>query len=133
MTILTINKYALGKIQNTSLVAQMVKTVPAMWGNLQYRFNPWVGKIPEGGNGNPLQYSCLENSLDRGAWQAKVHEVAKSRTQMTEWLTLSLSKHSKQSLETLFFTVHLTYSVKLEKIQWVTFIHIIQPNWLVST
>ena len=84
MTILTINKYALGKIQNTSLVAQMVKTLPAMLGNLQYRFNPWVGKIPGGGNGNPLQYSCRENSMDRGAWQAKVHEVAKSRTQMTE-------------------------------------------------
>ena len=32
------------------------------------------------GNGNPLQYSCLENSMDKGAWQATVHEVAKSRT-----------------------------------------------------
>ena len=32
------------------------------------------------GNGNPLQYSCLENSMDRGAWQATVHEVAESWT-----------------------------------------------------
>jgi len=31
------------------------------------RFDPWVGKIPGEGNGNPLQYSCLENSMDRGA------------------------------------------------------------------
>ena len=34
------------------------------------------------GNGNPLQYSCLENSIDRGAWQATVHGVAKSQTHM---------------------------------------------------
>ena len=43
----------------------------------------WVMLIfPGGGNGNPLQYSCLENHLDRGAWQALVHEVAES--DMTE-------------------------------------------------
>ena len=34
------------------------------------RFNPWVGKIPEVGNGNPLQYSCLEDSMDRGTWRS---------------------------------------------------------------
>ena len=32
------------------------------------KFDPWVGKIPGEGNGNPLQYSCLENPMDRGAW-----------------------------------------------------------------
>ena len=37
------------------------------------RFYPGVGKIPGGGNGNPHQYSCLENPMDRGAWQATVH------------------------------------------------------------
>ena len=41
-------------------------------------FDPWVGKIPGEGNGNPLQYSCLENSMDRGDWWAMVHGVAKS-------------------------------------------------------
>ena len=41
---------------------------------------PGWGRSPEGGNDNPLQYSCLENPLDRGAWQATVHEVAKSWT-----------------------------------------------------
>ena len=40
-------------------------------------FNPWSGRSPGGGHGNPLQYSCLENPLGRGAWQATVHEVAK--------------------------------------------------------
>ena len=37
------------------------------------------------GNGNPLQYSCLENPMDRGAWQAAVHEVAKSRTRVSDF------------------------------------------------
>ena len=37
---------------------------------------PGLGRSPGGGNGNPLQYSCLENSMDRGAWRATVHGVA---------------------------------------------------------
>ena len=40
----------------------------------------WVRRSPRGGNGTPLQYSCLENLMDRGAWWATVHGVAKSRT-----------------------------------------------------
>ena len=38
---------------------------------------PGLGRSPEEGNGNPLQYSCLENSMDKGAWWATVHGVAK--------------------------------------------------------
>ena len=38
----------------------------------------------EEGNGNPLQYSCLENSMDRGAWQATVHGVTKSQTRLSD-------------------------------------------------
>ena len=41
---------------------------------------PGWGRSPRGGNGNPLQYSCLENLLDRGVWWATVREVSKSRT-----------------------------------------------------
>ena len=41
---------------------------------------PGLEKSPGGGNGNPLQYSCLENSMDRGAWQATVHGVTSSQT-----------------------------------------------------
>ena len=41
---------------------------------------PGLGRSSGGGHGNPLQYSCLENSMDRGAWQATVHGVAKNRT-----------------------------------------------------
>ena len=40
---------------------------------------------PGEGNGNPLQYSCLENPMDGGAWQATVHGVAKSRTQLSDF------------------------------------------------
>ena len=41
---------------------------------------PGPGRSPGEGNGNPLQHSCLENPMDRGAWQAKVHGVAKNQT-----------------------------------------------------
>ena len=40
------------------------------------------GRSPGGGHGNPLQYSCLENPMDRGAWQDTVHGVEKSRAQL---------------------------------------------------
>ena len=48
------------------------------------------GRSPGEGNGNPLQYSCLENPMDGGAWQATVHGVAKSRTQLSD-LTFTFS------------------------------------------
>ena len=44
---------------------------------------PGSGKSPGEGNGSPLQYSCQENSMDRGAWWATVHGVAKSQTQLS--------------------------------------------------
>ena len=43
---------------------------------------PGLGRFPQGGRGNPLQYSCLENPMDRGAWRATVHGVVKSRTRL---------------------------------------------------
>ena len=46
---------------------------------------PGLGRFPGEGNGNPLQYSGLENSMDRGAWQAIVHGVTKSRTQLSNF------------------------------------------------
>ena len=51
---------------------------------------PGLGRSPEEGNGNPLQYSCLENPMDRGAWWATVHGVAKSQMRLSR-LSLSLS------------------------------------------
>ena len=46
------------------------------------RFNPLCGRSPQEGNGNLLQYSCLESSMDRGAWQTTVHGAAKSQTRL---------------------------------------------------
>ena len=45
---------------------------------------PGLGRSPGEGNGNPLQYSCLENSMDGGAWWATVHGVIKSQTQLND-------------------------------------------------
>ena len=50
------------------------------------------GRSLKGGNGNPLQYSCLENSMDRGYWWATVHGVAKSQTWLKRLMDMSLSK-----------------------------------------
>ena len=46
----------------------------------RHRFDPWVGRSPGGGHGNPLQYARLENPTDRGTWWATVHGVAESGT-----------------------------------------------------
>ena len=51
----------------------------------RHRFDPWVRKIPWGRKWQPLQYPCLENSMDRGAWRATVHGVTKSWTQLSNW------------------------------------------------
>ena len=45
---------------------------------------PGLGRSPEEGNGNSLQYSCLENPMDRGAWQSTVHGVTKGRTPLSD-------------------------------------------------
>ena len=49
---------------------------------------PGSGRSPGEGNGNPLQYSCLENPMDGEAWQATVHRVAKSRTRLSDFTSL---------------------------------------------
>ena len=60
-----------------------VKNLPANEGDTRDATSiPGSGRSPGGGNGNPLQYSCLENSTDRGAWQATVSGVAKSQMQL---------------------------------------------------
>ena len=58
------------------------------------RFNPWVGKIPWRRHDNPLQYSCLENPMDRGAGQAMVHRLTNSQTPLKHSQSHS-QKHSQ--------------------------------------
>ena len=69
-------------LNRASLVTQMVKNLPAMWGDLGSI--PGSGRSPQGGHGNPLQYSCLENPMDRRAWLAIVHGVAKIWTWLSD-------------------------------------------------
>ena len=64
---------------------------------------PGLGRSPGEENGNPLQYSCLENPMDGGAWWATVYGVAKSQTQLSDF-TLTLSLHSNEA-------VNIAYSV----------------------
>ena len=62
----------------------MVKNLPANVGDVKdVGSSPGSGRSPGEGNGNPLQYSCLENPMDRGAWWATVHGVSKE-SDMTE-------------------------------------------------
>ena len=60
----------------------VVKNPPANAGDLG--LIPGWGKSPGEGNGTPFQYSCLENPMDREAWPAIVHSVAKSQTQLSD-------------------------------------------------
>ena len=59
-----------------SQVALVVKNLPANTGDARDVGSiPGLGRSPGGGHGSPLQYSCLENPMDRGAWQATVHRI----------------------------------------------------------
>ena len=68
----------------------------------RYRFNPRLERYTGGGHGNPLQYSCLENPMDRGAWWATFHGVKKSRTQL-KWLSMDVHMFSLLSLSLRWF------------------------------
>ena len=66
-----------------SQVALVVKNLPARAGGIRDTGSiPGPGRSPGGGHSNPLQYSCLENPMDRGAWRPTVHGVAQSQTQL---------------------------------------------------
>ena len=60
-------------------MALVVKNLPANAGDKRCGFHPWVGKIPFTGIDNPIQYSCLENPMDSGAWRPMVHQVTKGQ------------------------------------------------------
>ena len=67
------------RVVEASQVALVVKNPPANAGDIKDAgLVPGLGRYPGGEHGNPLQYSCLENPMDRGAWLAIVHRVAKS-------------------------------------------------------
>ena len=74
-------------------MALVVKNLPAMQVDIRDPGSvPGPGRYPEEGNGNPFQYSCLENPMDRGAWWAAVHGVAQSGTRLKR-----LSTHAQHN------------------------------------
>ena len=76
---------SLGRCGGSFPGGSVVKNLPANAGATGDAGSiPGWGRSPGGGNGNPLQYSCLENPRDRGAWCATVHGVAKSQTWLNE-------------------------------------------------
>ena len=81
----------------------VVKNPPANAGDLDSM--PELGGSPGEGNGNPLQYSCLENSMDGGAWWATVHGVAKSQTRLSNFIFF---------LSFLYHLSHLGSHVRVE-------------------
>ena len=76
------------------MVALVVKSPSANIGNVRdVGLIPGSGRSPGGGHGKPLQYSCLANPMDRGAWQAAAHRVTQSRTRLSDWTELTPSKY----------------------------------------
>ena len=66
-------------------MALVVKNPPTNAGDIRdVNLIPGLGSSPGGGHGNPLQYSSLENFMDRGAWWAAVHGIAKSQTRLSD-------------------------------------------------
>ena len=74
---------------------------------------PGLGRSPGEGNGNPLQYSCLKNPMDGGAWQATVHGVAKSRTRLSDFTFKFQTYISSFLLDIYFFFRYLSIFILL--------------------
>ena len=119
----------------------MIKNLPANEGDIRdLGLIPGSRRSPGGGHGNPLQYSCLENPMDRAAWRATICRVAKSQSWL-KWLSLHAwklrtkqSKRSGHSWEidhlggALLGVYVLKDMEKDEKIQLRTYTLVIDPN-----
>ena len=86
----------------------VVKNPPANAGDLG--LIPGWGRSPGEGNGNPLQYSCLENPMDGGAWWATVHGVAKSQIRLSDLTNLTLA-----TIQLLFLG---TWCLPVNEVMW---------------
>ena len=83
---------------------------------------PGLRRSPGIGNGNPLQYSCLENPMYRGAWQATVHRVTKSQTRLSDWARRSHTQTIKW-LRFLHFKYHTSKKASSKKFSCKEFQH----------
>ena len=93
-----------------SQVVLVVKNPPANVGDARDADSiPGLGKSPGVGSGNPLQYSCLQNSMDREAWQATAHGVAKSQTRLSNWALSNYTLAYMPCLLWVCFKRHICY------------------------
>ena len=86
---------------------------------------PGLGRSPGEGNGNPLQYSCLENPMEGGAWQATVHGIAKSQTQLSDFtffLSIRIHKRPNNIISTimLFWNKYILVGITITKMAYLT-------------
>ena len=87
------------KLKRASKVTLVVKKTPANAGDISDVGSlSGIRRSTREGNGNPLQYSCLENPMDRGAWQATVHRVTKSQTQLKQLSTAHQTKERESGI-----------------------------------
>ena len=101
LTFMVLNSLLFFLVNYARMVALMVKNLPANAGDVRnVDLIPGSGRSPGEGLSNPLQYSCLENFMDRGAWWAMVHRVAKSWT----WLK-RLSMHACKNVNKHYSSV----------------------------
>ena len=104
----------------TSQVALVVKNLPANAGDVRDAGSiPESERFPGGGHGNPLQCSCLKNPVDRGAWWATIHRVAKSWIRL-KWLGVRTHTHTHPLLCcSTFFSMHSCWRSFIMKGCWV--------------
>ena len=101
-----------------SQVVLVVKNLPANAGDIRDMSSiPGLGRSPGEGHGNPLQYSCLENPMDRGAWGTTVHGVTKSQTRLKQLSMHTCDQHRYQSIfreqfQSIFQNVMLEHVLK---------------------
>ena len=75
-------------------------------------FDLWVRKVPGGENGNPFQYSCWDNPMDRGALRATVHGVTKSQILLSKWART----HNKTKIENIWGEVYIINNQDFKKL-----------------
>ena len=109
-----------------SLVAQRLKHLPAMWETTVWSLG-WKDS-PGEGNGNPLQYSCLENPMDGGAWWATVHRVSKSQTRLSDFTFTLLLTFWGSSI--LFSMMIITIYIPTNNVQGFSFLHIFTNTFI---
>ena len=99
-----------------SQVVAVVKNPPVSAGSIRDSGSiPGLGRSPGGRHGNPLQYSCLENPMERGAWWATVHRLTKSRTQLHIHSRKHHSFYGVSSTETAMRSQSLLYPQHLQR------------------